>query len=67
MSSFGEITKGVSQGSVLVPILFNVFINDSFYFIKLGKLYNYADNNRLSFSCPDFGNLMKCLVEDNYH
>ena len=25
----------------------------------------YADDNTMSFSCPDFGNLMKCLVEDS--
>ena len=33
--------------------------------VQFGKLYNYADDNTLSFSCPDFGNLMKCLVEDS--
>ena len=34
--------------------MFNVFINDTFYFIEHGILYNYADDNTLSFSCPDF-------------
>jgi hypothetical protein len=28
-----------------VPLLFNVFINDIFYFVKKGTLYNYADDN----------------------
>ena len=45
--------------------LFNVFINDIFLFIKHGQLYNYADDNTLSMSCPDFNLLIDSLVDDS--
>ena len=47
-SSWSEIIKGVPQGSILGPLLFNVFINDVFYAIE--NVYNYADDNVLSCS-----------------
>ena len=31
------------------PLLFNVFLNDIFYFVTQASLYNYADDNTLSF------------------
>ena len=61
VSSWSEIKKGVPQGSILGPLLFNVFINDIFYFIEHGTLYNYADDNTISFSSPDFNRLIQVL------
>jgi hypothetical protein len=43
-SSWRETSKGIPQGSGLVPLLFNVFINDICYFVKYTKLLNYADD-----------------------
>ena len=46
-SSWQEIIAGVSQGSILVLILFNIFVNDFFLFVSSSNLTNYADDNTL--------------------
>ena len=46
----GGINKGVPQGSILGPIIFNIFLNDLFYFVKQGNIYNYADDNSIAVS-----------------
>jgi hypothetical protein len=47
------------------PLLFNVFINDMFSAVKHGFLYNYADDNTLSFCSPDYDNLITALQTDS--
>ena len=42
-------------------LLFNVLINDVVYFIRNCDLYNYADDNTLSFHSPDFDEMIKVL------
>ena len=33
------------QGSILGPLIFNIYLNDIFYLIDESKLANYADDN----------------------
>ena len=65
VSSWSEVKKGDPRDLFLDLLFFNVFINDIyifFIFLKHGTLYNYADDNTLSFSTPDF-NELRCVLK----
>ena len=47
---FKIVLSDVPQGSIVGLLLFNIFINDIFYFIKDAQLLNSADDNTIATS-----------------
>ena len=47
-SYLGDINSGVPHGSILGPILYNLFFHDFFYFILLAIVHNFTDDKTLT-------------------
>ena len=63
-SEWAVIKKGIPQGSILGPLLFNVFVNDMFHFMEKCDLYNYADDNSLSVAFCNIHDVLSYLGRD---
>ena len=60
-----EILKGVPRGSLLEPILFNVFMNDKYASLTRTSLYNYADDNTLSALGTTKQEVIECISQES--
>ena len=60
--SFSDIFRNIiAPGSILGPLLFNIFINDLFFFTDKVNLANYADDNTAYVTNDRFDKLVKIL------
>jgi hypothetical protein len=63
-SNWKPLMTGVPQGSLTGPLLFNLFINDFILQLEsVCKVYNYADDNTLSYSHSD-PDIIKLRLEE---
>ena len=59
-----EIIMGVPQGSILAPLLFNIFINDLLYIIEKTNICNFTDDNTIYAHSPEINEVVLNLKHD---
>ena len=64
-SSWSEIFSGVPQGSIMGPLIFNIYLRDLFFFANDSCISNYADDTS-PFACKtDIGEVLTQLEKDS--
>ena len=64
ISEWIDILTGIPQGSILGPLIFNIFINDLIMFIEKTNICNFVDDNSLYKSSLSLSVVLNCLEHD---
>ena len=64
-SLFRTILLVVPEGSILGPILFNIFINDLFLWLTKSDLHNFADDDTIAVTCKNLNDLLHTLEKES--
>ena len=63
-SKWSNVRRGIPQGSILGPLLFNIFTYDTFMIIEQSDICNFADDNTLHSCGKRLTDIKENLVSD---